>query len=368
VDKGRVALPNTDPRSLVKYFEAGDRFVYTLNSSSSALVFATASEAITFYQITDYASIRHYFTFSCSLINVLHCRMIMKEGRWFQGTADGVHCRGNKIGPWIEGVEIDGIGDDGIALYSRPMAIASLDSAGVPNRLLVKGENFSAEAGDEVAFFRPQTGKILLETRVRSVHSAGGNWDVEFADPVPLGLSFEGALVDSDQIWNRSKSCGDFVVRNNRMLGIRRYGAVFRAKTGVVENNLFQGASSAAVMFLNETQYPNGLYPSDIIIRNNEIRDCAFDSGATAAIALLFKRRGGSEPAESQAPHGILIENNRIAGCPRPALELWSARDVVVRGNTVDGRPLKASDTKQVVLKNVSDVRWLPEEMPRNPR
>lgn len=356
VEKGRVAH-NVEPRSLVKYFEAGDRFVYTINSSSSALVFATASEAITFYQITDYASIRHYFTFSCSLINVLHCKMIMKEGRWFQGTADGVHCRGNKIGPWIEGVEINGIGDDGVALYARPMTIASPDPTGDPNRLLVKAEHFSAEAGDEVAFFRPQTGKIMLETKIRSVHPAGGNWDVEFADPVPLGLSFKGGLVDSDQIWNRSMSCGDFVVRNNRLRGIRRYGAVFRAKTGVIENNLFQGVSSAAVMFLNETQYPNGLYASDVIIQNNEIRDCAFDSGATAAIALLFKRLGGTEPAESQGPHGIFIDNNRISGCLRHALEIWSARDVVLRGNMVDDRALEPSDSKQVVLKNVSDVR-----------
>lgn len=38
VDKGRVALPDVDPRSLVKSFEVGDRFVYTLHSSSSALV------------------------------------------------------------------------------------------------------------------------------------------------------------------------------------------------------------------------------------------------------------------------------------------------------------------------------------------
>lgn len=362
VAKGRVTLPNVDPRSLVQYFEPGDRFVYTLNSSSSALVFATNSEALTFYQITDYASVRHYFTFSCSLINVLHCRMVMKEGRWFQGTADGVHCRGNKIGPWIEGVEINGIGDDGVALYSRPMTVASVPASEGGNRLILKGDNFSAEPGDEVTFFHPQTGKVLLETKVKRVQPAGGNWDVEFEVPVPAALSIGGKMVDEDQIWNRSKSCGDFVVRNNRFLGIRRYGTVFRAKTGVVENNLFNGTSASAIIFLNETQYPNGLYPSDIIIRNNEIRDCAFDTIPTAAITLLFKRLGGNEPAESPAPHGILIENNRISGCLRPALEIWSARDVVVKDNKVDGRSLEASDTKQVVLKNVSDLRWTRSE------
>ncbi len=357
VDKGRVVPAGVSPSALVLHFEPGDRFVYALNSPSSALAFATNSEDITYYQIVNYAAIRHFWGLSCSRINVLHCRLVLKEGRWFNGLADGVHCRGNRTGPWIEGCEINGIGDDGIALYARPMAIAA-HSSGADNRLVLKAENFSAEPGDEVTFFRPQTGKILIETKVKEVRSASGDWDVAFEDPVPADLSFEGSAVASDQIWNRSKSCGDFMVRNNRLLGIRRYGTVFRAKTGVVENNLFNGTSASAIIFLNETQYPNGLYPSDIIIRNNEICDCAFDTIPTAAITLLFKRLGGNEPAESPAPHGILIEDNRISGCLRPALEIWSARDVVVKGNKVDGRPLEAADTKQVVLKNVSDLKW----------
>jgi len=358
LDKGRVAPSGVSPGKLVQYFEPGDRFVYALDSPASALVSATKSEALTYYQIVNYAAIRHFWALSCSRISVLHCRLVAKEGRWFNGLADGVHCRGNKIGPWIEGLEINGIGDDGIALYSRPMTIASPPPSGTGNRLVLKAENFSAVPGDDVAFFHPQMGKILLETKVRKVDPSGENWGVEFEDPIPPGLSVGGSSVDSDQIWDRSKSCGDFVVRNNRLLGIRRYGVVFRSKTGVIEDNLFNGTSASAIIFLNETQYPNGLYPSDIIIRNNEIRDCSFDTIPTAAITLLFKRLGGNEPAESRAPHGILIENNRISGCLRPALELWSARDVVVRGNTVNGRPLEASDTKQVVLKNVSDIAW----------
>lgn len=362
LDKGRVVPAGVSLPKLVQYFEPGDRFVYALGSPASALAFATNSENITCYQIVNYAAIRHFWGLSCSLINVLHCRLLVKEGRWFNGLADGVHCRGNKIGPWIEGVEINGIGDDGVALYSRPMTMASIPASGGGTRLILKGDNFSAEPGDEVTFFRPQTGKVLLETKVKRVQLAGGNWDVEFEAPVPAGLSIGGKMVDEDQIWNRSKSCGDFVVRNNRLLGIRRYGTVFRAKTGVVENNFFNGTSASAIIFLNETQYPNGLYPSDIIIRNNEIRDCAFDTIPTAAITLLFKRLGGNVPAESPAPHGILIENNRISGCLRPALEIWSARDVVMNCNTVDGRLLEASDTRQVILKNVSDLRWIQAE------
>lgn len=359
VERGKVALSNVKPTDLVKHFEVGDRFVYALGSPSSALVFAMDSEALTYYQIINHAAIRHFWGLMCSEINVLHCALVLKEGRWFKGLADGVHCRGNRIGPWIEGLEINGIGDDGIALYSRPMTIASPDPSGDPHRLMVKADFFAAEAGDEVTFFRPQSGTVLMETKVKSILPAGQNFSVEFEAPVPAGLNIAGTLVDSDQIWNRSLSSGDFVVRNNRLTNIRRFGVIFRAKGGIVENNLFSGTSASAVISLNETQYPNGLYPSEIIIRNNEIRDCAFDTMPTAVITILFKRLGGTEPAESAGPHGILLENNRISGCLRPALELWSTRGIVLRGNTVNGQPLGESTANQVILKNVSDIQWL---------
>ena len=80
-------------------------------------------------------------------------------------------------------------------------------------------------------------------------------------------LVIDGELQYVDQLWNRSLSCGDFVIRNSRFCGIRRYGNVFRAATGVIENNIYESCSSAAIAFVNETQYPNGLYCSDITIR-----------------------------------------------------------------------------------------------------
>lgn len=212
VEKGKVALSNVKPVDLVKHFQVGDRFVYALGSASSALVFAMDSEALTYYQITNHAAIRHFWGLMCSEINVLHCAIVLKEGRWFNGLADGVHCRGNRIGPWIEGLEINGIGDDGIALYSRPMTIASTDPSGDPRRLVVKAEHFAARAGDAVTFFRPQTGTILAETTVKSVITSGVDYLVEFEDPVPAGLNISGSLTDSDQIWNRSLSCGSKAV------------------------------------------------------------------------------------------------------------------------------------------------------------
>jgi hypothetical protein len=209
------------------------------------------------------------------------------------------------------------------------MTIAALLPDGAKNHLVVKADiHFSAEPGDEVTFFRPQTGTILVETQVKSVARVEGGWDVEFADSLPADLSIEGSLVTSDQIWNRSKSCGDFVVRHNRLERIRRFGVVFRAKTGVIEENHFQGTSASAIIFLNETQYPNGLYPSNIIIRNNVIQDCAFDAMPTAALTMLFKRLGGAEPAQRLPPARARTVEHSRRGAEREHRGWQAARPV----------------------------------------
>jgi len=359
VEGGKVVVSSVTPAQQAAHFSIGDRFVYALYSDRlSCQLHANHSGRITFYQITNHAGIRHFFAFDCSNLNFLHCHIGIKPGRWFNGLADGIHTRNNRVGPWVEGVEIDGIGDDAVALYSRPMTIAAKHPESAPDRLILKPDFFSARAGDKVSFFRPQTGEILLETRVSEVSPAGTNHDVRFEHAVPAELNIGKSLTESDQIWNRSVSCGGFVVRNSRLLGVRRFGVVFRADSGVIENNLFRGVSAAPVIFLNETQYPNGLYANEIIIRNNEMRDCAFDTMPAAVITTLFKRLGGSEPAASMATRGILIENNTIADCLRPAMEFWGTRDVVIRNNTVNGAPFDGKDPKQFLQRHCEEIRF----------
>ncbi|NQU43788.1 right-handed parallel beta-helix repeat-containing protein, partial [bacterium] len=366
VDGGKTVISGGDPRLQAHDFEPGDRFVHQ-NRGGSTLIYANASENVTCFDLTNYGiGGLHYAAIACSEMKLLHCRSAIKEGRWWEGNADGVHMRANEIGPWIEASGFKGIGDDAVALYSRPMIIREAHPGGVANRLLVKPGHFDLEPGNEVSLFHPETGAILIEANVTKVEKVGTDWQVQFDREMPAGLDTEGGIQYVDQIWNRSKSCGDFVVRHCRFEGIRRFGSVFRARRGVIEDNLYQGTSSAAILFLNEAQYPNGLYASDIIIRNNTIRDCAVGRGAPGIICMLFKRRGpesfGIEPAESYGPNGILIENNTISDCRIDRiLELWSTRDVVLRKNTVNGQPLQPTNEEQVRLLHVDDVRWLSE-------
>ncbi len=345
------------------FFTPGDRFVHFIREQGAVLNAFASSHNITCYDITSYAaSSLHYVGIEGSILNILHCQWKIADGRWFSGNADGVHCRGYALGPWVEGCDIHAIGDDGIALYARPCCVAQSQPDAQKNACVCKPDFFNLEVGDEVAFFNPLEGRILRECKVTSVLKLDdGNYRVAFDQDLPDQLSVFGSqpvtatIGNGDfqhrtQIWNRSKSCGDFVIRHNTIRNIRRYGTVFRARRGVVENNTYTAASSSGVLFVNEPSYPNGLYCSDILIRNNTFSDCAFERSPQGPVALSFLRAGHGHPlAADIGPRRILIENNVFTDCSVPEVVLESARDIVLRGNSVTRKgkaePLNVTET-----------------------
>jgi hypothetical protein len=339
-------------------WEVGGRFVYHFRSGSTMYVDFPESKNVSAYKLTtDGWGGMGFVSKKGSNFNILHCNTMMQEGKWMMGNADGVHIREHVVGPWIEGTHIQGLGDDGLALYARPVAIASAKTNGQSNVALCDTVFFNFEKGDEVSFFEPTQGKILLETKVLDVQKqADGRYLVEFSDSLPDNMitgeelarvkanepkkdggwdakANSSKLQDRTQIWNRSKSCGEFVIRNSKFTNIRRYGSVFRAKGGLIENNVYKSASSMAINFRNETAWPNGLYASEIIIRNNVIDDCGFDGNANQpVISFKFERRGGGI-VQSIGARNLLIDGNTIIDCPSPAIGLEATSDVVIRNN-----------------------------------
>lgn len=363
--KGKI-IGTKNISDYAKDFSVGDRFIQTTRGIQSNILYADNCSKLTSYDITNYAvGGMAYVGFNCSGMVFLQCKSLIKDGRWWQGNADGIHLRSNRIGPWIEHCEINGIGDDAIALYSRPMTISKCFPDGKKNTLIINAEHFYLEPQDQVTFFNPRQGKIMLETRAKSILKSGKEYLVEFEHDLPSNFTIDGTIRDVDQIWNRSLSCGDFMIRNNTFSNIRRFGTVFRAKTGIIENNTYSGCSSSAIAFINETPWPNGLYCSDIIIRNNVINDCAFSRGALGIISITFRSNGengfvsGVKAAESYGPNNILIENNVLSNIhSKKAIDLWSVKNVVIRNNLVDNRTFDKNNTNHFSLINSENVRF----------
>lgn len=317
------------------FCKMGDRIGYNFRSGSAHLVDFSQSRCITAYGLTNAGwGGMQFVSIEGSDFRILHCTSRFNDGEWMTGNADGIHIRGHELGPWVEGVKIQAIGDDSIALYARPAWMKSVETGEKNRTALCRADFFNLEVGDEVTFFQPLEGKILLETRVESVTRAEGGYKVTFVEPLPGGMRFNGPIQQATQIWNRSKSCGDFVVRKSEFINIRRYGTVFRSKRGVVEDNTYRGISSRAVVFRNETDWPNGLFASEIIIRRNTISDCGFDSSdKQPAIAFLFN--GYKRGAASLGPRNLLIEENTFANCSSPEITMSWTTNAVVRNNRV---------------------------------
>jgi hypothetical protein len=313
----------------------GDRFACNFRSGSLHLVDFSESRGLTAHGLTTAGwGGMQYVSIEGNDFRILNCKSRFDEGKWMTGNADGVHIRGHRLGPWIEGMSIQAIGDDSIALYARPAWMKSVVAGEDSRKAICRTEFFNLEEGDEVSFFQPMTGAILLETTVESVKPVKGGFETSFADPVSEDIRFKGPVQQATQIWNRSKSCGDFMVRGCEFTNIRRYGTVFRSKRGVVENNSYRGISARAIVFINGTAWPNGLYASEIIVRNNSITDSCFDHpSGPAAISFVFN--GYRRAAGCIGPRNILIEGNTIEDCPSPEIFLSWVRDAVVRDNVV---------------------------------
>ncbi len=340
-------------------YAAGDRFVLVCRKPGASLASSNGCENITFYNITSFASSGgHFVSIGGSNLNILHCGTRIGEGRWYSGNADGIHVREHIVGPWIEGCDFRGIGDDAIALYARPATIAKV-SGDDQNLCFMNREFFNLEPGNEVSFFNPKEGIIIMECKVESIDEGTDNtYQVRFTGKIPQEIiTGPGSqLLEITQVWNRDKSCGNFMIRNNSFDNIRRFGTVFRAKRGVVEKNKYNGCSSSAIIFENEPNWPNGLYASDIIIRKNMISDCSFQGGIRqeAPICIRFQRHWVN-PAKDIGPRGFFIEGNMISECPTPQIEIVSARDIVMRDNFV-----KKDDvliTPEVYTENTENVK-----------
>lgn len=317
------------------FCRVGDCFGFNFRSGSLHLVDASGAHGITAHGITTNGwGGMQFVSIEGGDMRLLHCKARLGEKEWMTGNADGVHIRGHDLGPWIEGMEINAIGDDAIALYARPSTIKTVADARGRDTVICRSDCFHLEPGDDVAIFHPLEGKILLETRVEKVTAEKGAFRVSFAHSLPDGIRCEGPMQQSTQIWNRSKSCGDFMVRDSRFENVRRYGTVFRARRGVVENNYYAGISSRAIVFRNEAEWPNGLYASEIIIRGNTIVDTGFDNpGVQPAVAFLFS--GYKCGASGIGPRKILIEQNTFEKGSKPEMQFTWARDVMIRGNRV---------------------------------
>lgn len=334
-----------------KYFAVGDVLSIAARDNVGSLMSTRNCIDFVCDSIINYSSpIGCYYSFDGSDLKVLNCRSELKdETRFVSANADGVHCRANTIGPWVENSSFVGNADDGVALYNKGIIIKSKIST---TALLVTGNEFmNLKKGHIFRIFTPKTGKIMsLNFTVDTVYLQSGGYRVQFSPAIPatdydslvdVGLA---DLQQNVQLYNASQRNDRFMISNNRFT-VRARGAIIRSARGMVENNQFYSCSSAGVALYNEAAlWYNGIYSRDLWIMNNDISNCAFDVlGADAgAINVRINKIDSAGPnnlyEDKMSPvsldhANIRITGNTIKNFAQHGISLFNAANCVIRNN-----------------------------------
>ena len=267
-------------------------------------------------------------------------QVVPREGKRFSTNTDASHfaaCGGTIR---IEGCTFQGQGDDGINVHGYYHDILSRDEDGWLLTEL-KAPTFThsqrtdvPRIGDTVEVTRIATLKPELTTVVTDVE-----WEprslqvrVKLQDPLPENFT-------DYYLFNVSK-IPSLEFRGNRVLGNFARGVLSKARRVVIEDNYFQGCTGTAIHVGAESDWKEGSFAEEALIRGNRIINCGQShgmQGGACGIAVII----GAPDTDGTYIHGqVTIEGNEIVSDLYPSecgIAVGNAVQVLVKDNTVTG-------------------------------
>ncbi|MDR0328728.1 MAG: family 43 glycosylhydrolase [Planctomycetaceae bacterium] len=360
----RMTFPHEDKNRKI---EVGDLMVLGTKSTENLWTHTIVSDESThcvFEDITLYFS--NCFSFlehGCHGNVYLRCRLIKKKNdpskafpRLRSGNADSFHSKFATQGPHIEECEFRNHGDDCIAINGNFYLVVSSEE----NKVLIferHGHKLQMESGDPCRF-TSFDGKILGDAKIVSVirredvpkeavieavkdyDLAGGNKELpqsyriyELTLDKPIDVKPGGNVYSLNRVGN------GFVAKNNKIGFTRARGLLIKAANGDISGNTVAGCELGGIVVAPELYWLEAGYSANLTIENNTVKDCFFTSntwgnsqpGAISVVAVDAK----GEVMPAGAFRNITIWNNKISGCPYPAMVLTSIDGVVVSGNKI---------------------------------
>lgn len=331
-----------------RFFEVGDILTIVCRNNVGSFASTSSCTDITFDSIVNYSSpIGCYYSYDGSDMKVLNCQAALKDSfRYVSANADGVHCRANPIGPWVERCSFIGNSDDGVALYNKGTSVRSKTN---DTTLIVNNEFNNLKVGDNFTIYIPKLGTIPdTSFTVKTVTNNGnGTSTIRFSPSIPT--AFYNNMTDlgnadlqqNVQLYNNSRRNSMFMVHDSRFT-VRGRGAIIRASNGVVSQTKFYNCSSPGILLYNEAaQWYNGLQNERLYIHDNDIRDCAYDvfGEDAGSIDVRFNkiRLSGSVYVDSISPimpnKYLYIRNNSIRNFAKHGITVFNTVAGLVEGN-----------------------------------
>ena len=286
-----------------KGIEVGDRYTMSRRHNRSMIGIYNQSEQVSVINVTAYSAPSSFVASLYSdAVNVIDSQVVIRPDdwtntpdtqRWKSSNADGVHIQSSRVGAWVENSEFNGLGDDVMNFYSRPMTILEKFS---DNRFLlavinynqaIGNKEYTVRVGDILTFFDPVNADLIREARVEDVEITKTDVDgrtvwaqtVTFDQAIPEAVigdnSDASGLRNETSVYNRNLSKGA-VVQNSRIANSRRYGNFLMTDNALLVDNLYEGLSDEAIAGHNEPGWPLGLFASDVVIQGNQFQNIGF--------------------------------------------------------------------------------------------
>ena len=277
--------------STLSKVQVGDYFVHIARYNGATTIINTGGKNLTYINLVVHTSPSGGFNSRDSEEwNVINCQLKLKEGRVHTTNADAMHINGSKFGPWVEGCLFEGFSDDGMNLKYTKKIIKEVHS---PTQITVQ---FTTKVGEVLEFYNPRDGIYLGTATITNVQNLGSNlFKITLSNAINITSVNEIDHQSTDKAYVESSSNESFIFRNNIIRNSRRYGILIQSKYALIENNLFQNLSGAAIRIENGVDWGEGFRADNIEIKNNRIENCGYDTGYieesnSAAISIDFAK------------------------------------------------------------------------------
>lgn len=388
LDWKRVAPHTFDirmARYLREHFDAvavDDPYV-AVNRSGGGL-FTFKSKRVTWMDARVYSSgAIAFLDMRNDLVSYVRCRVEAPERCWHTTGADGIYALYGRTGPWIEDCVFDALGDD--ALVIKGYGAHCLRR--VDERTLVlsgrlrhddkpgsAGPAFPARMGDRLIAFDPVACAVVGEAKVVAIKPLEGANDAFGPQQVtidrPMPNLVPGTKWQSHILYNDDARGGGFVIRNNVLRNIRRWGLNCMSRDGLVDGNQFIACQNQAIILHNADlghHASDGFAARDIMIRHNLIEDCfhvaraGTNDGNAGMVSSLIRgvtdkpNRFLSSVGEWRGIERVVFDGNTLRNWrSTPALSLSNVNGLALIDNSFD--PGEASQKQAIHIRNSGDV------------
>ncbi len=277
--------------------------------------------------------------------------------RLHTANADGFHSSYMHIGPTVENCHIEGQGDDAIAIHDNYCLVTSEGES--ESIVLAPKYELPLEVGDELRVLDQSTYGLKHKAKVMAIEKMPAPtgeaaekleamWKLYSSDVagktfyrITLDRPIDVAIGDLASSFDRTGA--RFTVRNNYIGPHRARGILIKAPFGTVESNVIEGSSFGGILMGPElTTWLGGDYAAGVTVRNNTIRRTGYAGNVTqnpitalAGAITVQARTIHNTLAANYENAGITIENNRIEEPAAAGIFVSSAKDVIIRNNTI---------------------------------